>query len=213
MAQRRRNNLNKIYLLINKIDGKVYVGQTWYDYKYRMRKNGIGYIGCVHLYAAIQKYGIENFKYLTLAECKTQEEADKLEVYFINKYDSCNSKKGYNLKNGGIHGEMSDESKQKISKTLTGKKHSQERIEQRRKSRMESQEIQDQVVADYKAGMTIKAIKEKYNFGGNGKVYRILDNNGIERLNDFSKWTGKTHSEDTKEKMSRARHKYWQDKH
>lgn len=110
------------------------------------------------------------------------------------------------LMKGKKHTEVA---KKLISDKLKNKSHSKERIKKRRQSRMESQEIQNQVIIDYKSGMTIKAIKEKYGFGGNGKIYRILDANNVERLNNFTKWTGKTHSIETKIKMSKARKKYF----
>ncbi len=105
-----------------------------------------------------------------------------------------------------------DEAKQAMSEKLTGKPQSAETVAKRITSRMEPQEIQDQVVAAYKDGKTIKEIKAMFGFGGNGKIYRILKYNNIELLNDFSKWTGKTHSEATKELMNQRRTEYWDKK-
>ena len=269
-----KNKYNTIYLLENIINGKKYVGQTWYSCQNRMQKNGSGYRNSIYLYGALKKYGTSNFKYTILGTAQTQEEADLLEIFYIDKLDSRNSEKGYNIRAGGSAGKHSDETKSKISKsltglrrseetcrkisklhlglrkpphseewkinnsefmkkrhmehghpffgkhhsegsilkisqTLTGRKHSKERVDQRAESRMESQEIQNQVIADYLANKTINEIKEKFGFGGNGKVYRILDKNNIPRLNNHSKWSGRTHSQETKEKISKSKTEYW----
>lgn len=104
----------KVYLLTNTINGKIYIGQTWLDYETRMGKYG----NSPYLYAALQKYGVENFKYETLASCEDQETADHLEDYYIEQYKSRDPSIGYNLKKGGRGGKHSEESKEKISKTL-----------------------------------------------------------------------------------------------
>lgn len=43
-------------------------------------------------------------------------------------------------------------------------------------------------------------------------IYRILDRNNVKRINNFSKWEGKEHSKETKEKMSKFRKEYWEKK-
>ena len=56
-----------IYLIRNKINNKVYIGQSidiegrWKDHKVRKDESAI------HL--AIQKYGVENFEFEVLQEC------------------------------------------------------------------------------------------------------------------------------------------------
>src|ERR1700743_807675 len=104
-----------VYLLTNSINGKIYIGQTWEQPVEKRMKGGSKYANSPYIFAAIQKYGVENFKYTILAECKTQEEADRLETENITKYDSRNPEIGYNLKEGGSHGKHSEESKLKIS--------------------------------------------------------------------------------------------------
>ena len=119
--------INQIYLLKNKINNKIYIGQTWRTLKERQGdKNGIGYYQCCYLYSAIKKYGFENFEYVLLATADTQEEADKLEDFYMEKYNSRNSYIGYNLKSGGVAGRHSDESKAKMSISQTGRITSEE---------------------------------------------------------------------------------------
>jgi group I intron endonuclease len=105
--------LNTIYALICKTNGKIYIGQTWQTLERRWG-NGGGYWSCTYLHNAITKYGKENFYYETLTFCGTQETADHLEEYFMQKYNSRNPNIGYNIRFGGSRGKLSEESKRKI---------------------------------------------------------------------------------------------------
>lgn len=106
-----------IYKLTNKINSKVYIGQTWGTLEKRMR-NGANYKNSTYLYGAIKKHGVENFEYTVLATCEDQETANRLETEFIQQYNSLDHDIGYNLKEGGSNGKHSEETKQKISNTL-----------------------------------------------------------------------------------------------
>lgn len=111
----------KIYVHVNKINGKVYIGQTCQDIKRRFGTNGMYYKNSVYFYKAIQKYGWDNFKHIVLIERLTQQESNILEEYLICKYQSNNSKFGYNLKSGGLNNTQHKFTKLKISKSHKGK--------------------------------------------------------------------------------------------
>ena len=90
-----------IYKITNKINGKVYIGQTIMPIKNRMykhysqaknRKNITG------IDAAIKKYGKENFEVEQILECPN-EDLDLQEKFYISKYNSFEN--GYNLTIGG----------------------------------------------------------------------------------------------------------------
>jgi group I intron endonuclease len=90
-----------IYILRNRINNLVYIGQTWRPLKKRFR----GYSEKqIHLFRAIKTYGKESFFYEVLTVAHTQKIADYWECYFIDKFDSIDPNKGYNLKTGGIGG-------------------------------------------------------------------------------------------------------------
>ena len=77
--------------------GKKYIGKTKTSLKERAgTKNGKGYKGCAAFYAAIQKYGWENFECSILKEVPL-EYLDETEVQMILYYDTCNKEKGYNI--------------------------------------------------------------------------------------------------------------------
>ena len=90
-----------IYKITNKINGKVYIGQTITPIKNRMYKhysqarNGKNITG---IDAAIKKYGEENFEVEQILECPN-EDLDLQEKFYISKYNSFEN--GYNLTIGG----------------------------------------------------------------------------------------------------------------
>lgn len=90
----------KIYMHQNKINGKVYVGQTKQSLRHRWN-NGYGYIGSPYFYHAIQKYGWDNFEHILLEDGLTKEKADEREQHYIQYYNSCNQEFGYNISKGG----------------------------------------------------------------------------------------------------------------
>jgi len=98
-------------------------------------KGGYGYkyVDTPHFYNAIQKYGWDNIEHTILCWCSSQEYADFLEQWFIEKYNTFNREYGYNLTAGG-----SGSAKRKMSdrcKAAMIKANSQEGIwtEERRK--------------------------------------------------------------------------------
>lgn len=92
----------KIYVHINKINGKLYFGQTKRnDVNLRFGKNGIQYKKCPYFWNAIQKYGWDNFEHIIIFENLSKEMADIIEKELIKKYDTTNYSFGYNLSEGG----------------------------------------------------------------------------------------------------------------
>lgn len=89
-----------IYQIVNKINGKIYVGKTNFSLGKRFREHchDAFQLRCEKrpLYAAMRKYGIENF-YIELLE-ETNEPESK-EIYWIEKLGSF--KTGYNATQGG----------------------------------------------------------------------------------------------------------------
>lgn len=111
-----------VYQHRNKINGKVYIGITMQTPEQRWR-HGEGYKSSPHFYAAIQKYGWNNFEHNILFQNLTKEEACKKEQELIAKYNSMNREYGYNSMSGGDIFVMNEETKQKISQSLMGNKN------------------------------------------------------------------------------------------
>ena len=92
------SNNYKIYIHRNKINGKVYIGQTKQPLKSRWN-NGYGYKQCTKFWNAIQKYGWDNFEHKLIEDNLTLDEANRKEQYYIQKYNSIDN--GYNISIGG----------------------------------------------------------------------------------------------------------------
>ena len=102
-----------IYKITNKINGKVYIGQStkierrWKNHKKdAFWKNGPDYE--YPLYRAIRKYGLENFSFVVLEECQICD-LNQREIYYIALYQSNKRENGYNQDDGGtcaIHGKL-----------------------------------------------------------------------------------------------------------
>ena len=80
--------------------GRKYIGRTKKPISFRAN-HGKAYKSCPAFYRAIQKYGWLWFEnHCEILETNlTKEEADKLEKYYIDKFDSRNN--GYNIQSGG----------------------------------------------------------------------------------------------------------------
>ena len=115
-----------VYIHRNKINGKVYIGQTCQQPREKRWRNGHGYNENPHFYSAIIKYGWDNFEHIIYKDNLTQEQADELESNLIKQFNSMNDNYGYNMTSGGDHPKLSKESKEKISNALKGKPLSQE---------------------------------------------------------------------------------------
>lgn len=99
-----------IYKWENKINGKVYIGQTMnrYGYKKRWKQHiydALNKNNNNHFHNAIKKYGHDRFNKTVLETIKMDNRdelksyLDKLEIKYIYKYDSFNN--GYNSTLGG----------------------------------------------------------------------------------------------------------------
>ena len=90
-----------IYKITNKVNNKIYIGQTVQSINHRWRQHvseAYGESKCAHLHAAIRKYGEDNFTVEKIEEC-SQNQLNEKEEYWINYYNSY--REGYNLTCGG----------------------------------------------------------------------------------------------------------------
>ena len=120
--------MHYLYRIINRVNGKVYIGQTnharpsdrWSEHKSSAKKSDR-----FPLQKAIRKYTSDNFLFDIVACCKTQEDANWCEEELIKQYDClAEDKKGYNVKSGGLTRsgfKMSDEAKLKMRLAKLGK--------------------------------------------------------------------------------------------
>lgn len=102
--------------------GKRYIGITGRKPEKRWNYGG-GYYGNSHFRRAIQKYGWDNFQHIILFTGLTMKEASEMEIALIEKYDTTNKEKGYNVSRGGMNEDQvfSQETKDKIRAAKRGK--------------------------------------------------------------------------------------------
>ena len=121
-----------IYMHKNKINGKIYIGQTSQN-PIKRWDSGRGYETSSRFYNALLKYGWNNFEHIILYSNLSQEEANKIEEELIEYYQSQNEDFGYNIKAGGNNHHHTEETKKKIglanSQSLLGNKWTEEQKE------------------------------------------------------------------------------------
>lgn len=154
-----------IYLVENLLNHKKYIGQAKnikqrfvkhhkYDYK---NPNNCNYE--TKFYQALRKYGLDNFKVEVLQLCE-EEELDKLEVEYIDKYDSFIN--GYNSTKGGqfwspnIHSEEIEEKRR-----ITREKNKSLMSENHPRAKLTNQQVWD-IRQRYIDGESVKEIYEDF---------------------------------------------------
>ena len=113
-----------IYKVTNLINGKIYIGQTVRSIEERWKAHcgaSLRRKSTLYFHQAIRKNGIENFKVVIIKRVTTQEDLNKFEKVFIQKYKSYLPEFGYNVTYGGSFGRQSEYAREKISKALKGR--------------------------------------------------------------------------------------------
>ena len=82
VVQDLQNNYGYVYCLTFS-NGKQYIGQTIRQWKYRWKLHKSKNSGCTALHNAIIKYGINDIKFEILTYCKTAEQLNEKEIYYI----------------------------------------------------------------------------------------------------------------------------------
>jgi hypothetical protein len=185
------NYLGFVYIWINKVNGKKYIGLHF-------GQIDDGYIGSgVAFKRAIKKYGIDQFERKILYyEVKSEENLYKKEFEIINEMNAVFSTEFYNITNfdpkgshfinGKRHRLISEETKKKISKANEGKKHTKKTRKKMSKSRMGkklSEEVKMNMSMAFKGRKVSEETKKKIS-----KAHK-----------------GKKHTEESKKKMSISR--------
>lgn len=119
-----------IYKITNKVNGKVYIGQTTQagGFKERYKGNLLNTTN-EHLKRSIEKYGLENFSVIEVYDVAfSRDELNINEITHIRLCKSYKSEYGYNKTFGGEGATFTEEIREKISNSLRGRKLSEEHI-------------------------------------------------------------------------------------
>jgi len=121
-----------IYSITNKINNKMYIGQTtrgFYDRYDEYRRNASS---CnTYLLKAFNKYGFNNFDFNIIETAENLNELNEKEIQFIKHFNTTNRNLGYNIESGGVHSPANKETKTKLSKARKEIKQSPEHIKKR----------------------------------------------------------------------------------
>lgn len=189
-----------IYKITNKVNGKVYIGKSK-DIKARWKKHiQRSKTSYLHLYSAMRKYGLENFSFEVLFETARNDRLmDFWEVAMIAEYQAMNKNFGYNNTRGGDGCSPSEATRQKMSNSQKGKKHSEE-------TKRKLSEIARNPSKETREKMAIAKRGCKLSIDHKQRIALAARNISDETREKMSRAsTGRKHSEETKEKMSQAR--------
>ena len=181
-------------------NNKKYIGLTSQKLENRWR-NGKGYKNNTYFYRAIEKYGWDNFQHIIIARGLTEDEAKWLEVELIREWDTTNQEKGYNLTKGGegTNGwTPSKETREKISKANKGLKRSEETKQKMSENRWDNSG-ENHPMFGLKGELNP-------NFGRKNteETKQKMSENHWDCSGENNPMYGKHHSEETKEKISKA---------
>jgi len=159
-----------IYKATNKINGKMYIGQTVHRLRQRKQSHisaALSIRDNTYFHRALRKYGNENFSWKILQECDTIEELNQLEIFYIGYYNTFGNN-GYNLTVGGKSGLVgfrhTEESKRKMSEAQKGKKLSEEtkrRMSKVQKNKVVSKETRRKISEWHKGSKLPEKVRRK----------------------------------------------------
>ena len=182
-----------VYEITNLVNGKKYIGKRSCHCPIEEDK----YMGSgTLLIRAIKKYGVNNFKKEILQVCETSEMAYTYEELYTVQVNAWDNKNYYNLKRGGRGGtygiKMSEDTKLKISIANKGRQSPN-----KGKKLSESTKLK---IANAHRGKTIsletKKLWSKQRSGEGNSMF------GTHRFGSENPMYGKSHSEETKSKIS-----------
>jgi group I intron endonuclease len=191
-----KNAYGFIYITTNLINRKKYIGQKKFENGSHMNR-WVNYLGSgVLLKRAISKYEEKNFVRDIIAIAYNKEELDYLEIDFIKCHNAAENENYYNISDGGhtgnpYAGKTEDELlkiKAKQSKARRGRVLSEEWIENIKKS----------LHANYKD----EEQRRKHAFFGETNPNY---GNGDKIRGEKNWFYGKTHTEETKKKISESK--------
>jgi len=119
-----------IYKATNKVNGKVYIGQTIVGLAKRKEghvNDSLANRDNNYFHNAISRYGKDNFTWEVLEKCCSKQELDEMEFHYIKQFDSFEN--GYNLTLGGggmLGYKITEEHRENLSKSHMGYKHTKQ---------------------------------------------------------------------------------------
>lgn len=185
-----------IYEIKNLVNGKVYIGQS-IDIEERFRSHKLRESN-THLKNAFKKYGLENFSFSILKECK-KEDLSFYEHWYIIANCSFDGRYGYNKTLGGeeytIHNQetllkISKRTKEGLAKSEKVKEYHKRQIGQKRSEETKKKQSEaakaswkrGRDISNYHGGFTKENYEERCKKCSLASKGRIIMNNGIKQV-------------------------------
>lgn len=193
-----------IYMIQNKVNNKMYIGQAvdiekrWGEHRSSLRG---GYHPNKHLQRSWSKYGEENFEFIILLECE-ESDLNMYEEYYIFELMIYDPRVGYNKNYGGDSGRPTEETKRKMSESLKGKQLSEEhkrKLSESKKGRQFSEEHKRKISEANKGRQFSEETKRKLSEANKG---RQLSEEHKRKISESCK--GRQLSEETRRKLSES---------
>ena len=165
-------NNYKVYVHINKVNGKRYYGITCQKVNRRW-KNGKGYYKNKYFTKAINEYGWDNFEHIVIARGLTEEEAKWIKIKLIREWDTKNPEYGYNENHKG--NAQTEKAKKKISEANKGNTHTEEakkKISESHKGKPQTEEHRNKIGEFHKGKTLSEETKEKISKANKGKCHK-----------------------------------------
>jgi group I intron endonuclease len=206
-----------IYVIINKLDGKIYVGKSFRRFGLRENEHfkfalaGKNY--CPYLYNAIRMYGKDAFEVCMLSGYATsREDLSTQEKYYIAKHRANDCQFGYNLTSGGEGADYwsgkkrSSEDRAKMSAAKLGTKQSPEHVAKRSKAMIGNTNCLGRKQSEEERRMRSLA-SPRWMLGrhlSEETKEKISQSVSVSISGDKNPFFGKRHTEESRRKMSEA---------
>lgn len=195
-----------IYMTINVLNGKRYIGQKKSD-KFLTKYSYVG--SGKLLWRSINKYGIENFAIELLDTANSKNELNDKEIYWIDYYDATNDPMFYNIQLGGNGGD--------ITKRMTNEEYNRYRykISDNLKGKLDFSGEKNPFYGKHHSDATRSKISYCMRHLSAESRQKMIDNHadvsgsnnpmyGVHRYGSENPFYGKKHSEESRKKMSEA---------
>lgn len=210
-----------IYMIENTKNGKVYIGQTKklnrrknYHFRELKRENHRN----PYLQRSFNSYGREAFRFVVLENCDDSDNLTDKEQKWIDRFDSLNKEKGYNLSDPEDPTELKEETLERMSESMRGMRNPQtkvdpDKIRKIKTMLLHSKKTQKEIASRYDVAVSTvnDASRGEYwtHIGSRRKDPEeleyplrdgtIMDDDVIQRMSESQK--GITHDEETKQKI------------